>query len=101
MPTPLPNARSIMAVPPTPHSDFAGSATYLSQIDIHWAAHVARIRISLGSLPGAPSRDSRLRPSETESRLARSPVGRPCQSVGRWWVAKRPSAPIRFASIYQ
>src|ERR1700692_1721275 len=40
---PLSNARSIMAVPPTPHSDFAGAAPYLSQIDIHWAAHVARI----------------------------------------------------------
>src|ERR1700733_4655071 len=43
IPMPLPNARSIMAVPPTPHLDFAGAATYLSQIDSHWAAHVARI----------------------------------------------------------
>jgi DNA-3-methyladenine glycosylase II len=42
-PMPLPNARSSVAVPPTPHPAFAGAATYLSQIDIHWAAHVARI----------------------------------------------------------
>jgi DNA-3-methyladenine glycosylase II len=40
---PLPDARSIVAVPPTPHPDFTGAAAHLSQIDSHWAAHVGRI----------------------------------------------------------
>src|ERR1700730_6197889 len=40
---PPPTTPTTKAVPPTPHSDFAGAATYLSQIDNHWAAHVARI----------------------------------------------------------